>query len=224
MYFPPCACTKKILFFCVLILLSSTLQAKAKIYQIPDHFLEEIKVKKEIVEKNPHSAEAYFELAMSYSYTGQIEAGWAELKKVNDYDKEYAGKVIKKYGDLVAKDPQNWQYNFKLAFGYYFDEKKDLAEQQFSVALKTAPKNIWVMGFLALVKGENGQVEGAIDLCKKALKIEPNATAIHFLLGQALFKKGDYIGFIAESLITIRLKSEEESARKEKKDEEKSKV
>ncbi|MBT3260996.1 tetratricopeptide repeat protein [bacterium] len=80
------------------------------------------------------------------------------------------------------------------------------------------------MGFSALVKGENGQVDGAIDLCKKALKIEPNATAIHFLLGQALLKKGDYIGFIAESLITIRLKSEEEAARKEKKDEEKSKV
>ena len=81
--------------------------------------------------------------------------------------------------------------------------------------LEKNPQNFWVMGFLALVKGEIGETDAAIQLCQKALKIEPKATAIHFLLAQAFFKKGDYFGFVGESLITLRLKSEEDAANKE---------
>ena len=43
---------------------------------------------------------------------------------------------------------------------------------------------------LLLIYGEMDDVDNAVYYCKKGLEIEPNATAIHFLLGSfSIMKK-----------------------------------
>src|SRR5262245_5463271 len=71
--------------------------AWATIYQIPKDLYEESKVLQKAVAASPNSAEAHFNLAMNYAYTGRVTDGWSELKKVDSLDKSYAEKVIAQY-------------------------------------------------------------------------------------------------------------------------------
>ncbi len=183
----------------VFLLISSSLMAK--VYDIPADLLQEGRALKKIYVASPN-AEATFELAMNYAYTGRIEKGWELLKKVPP---PYADVVIKKYGGPSTE----WKTHFKLAFGYYFKEQKKEALQEFQKVLKIEPKQIWAMGFIALVLGDLGHTDEAISWCKKALAIEKNATAIHFLLAEAQRRKGNIMAALGELMIVGRLKSEE---------------
>ena len=178
------------------------------LYKIDPELQSEINQNRAKLVQNP-SAETHFELAMSYTYTGQVEDGWDLLQKIPNYDKDYSSKVIKKYEALSKSNPKEWKYPFKLAFGYYFSERKREALAQFERALRLDPGNPWIMGFIALAKGDLGQLDEAIELCKQAIKIQPNGTALHFLLAQGFQRKGDYAGFLGETLTVLRLRSEE---------------
>lgn len=181
----------------------------ARIYHIPEDLMNEVKANQAALQLAPNSADAHFELAMSYGYTGQIEKGWAELKGIPHYDPQYAPKVIEKYGALTETSPKEWKNWFKLAFGYYFADQKDKALECFQKVLDIDPKHIWAMGFMGLLEGERGNTDKGIEWSKKALVIEPNATAIHFLLAEGYRRKGDYLKTLAQVLIVGRLKSEE---------------
>ncbi|MGE4169102.1 MAG: tetratricopeptide repeat protein [Candidatus Margulisiibacteriota bacterium] len=187
-----------------------SLPVLAKIYQIPADLKAEAKVLQAKTKADP-TPENRFELAMNYGYTGRIEDGWFELRQV---PKDYADDVVKKYEAVVQNDPQNWKALFKLAFGYYFIEKKDEAERCFLKVLDLQPNHVWAMGFIALLEGEKGKTDEAIKWCKKALAIEPNATAIHFLLGEGYRRKGNYWGMTSEIVTVGRLKAEEAVARR----------
>ncbi len=178
----------------------------AELYKPAGYLLDDLKKNEKNYDQDPSSNENKFELAMSYAYTGRILEGWDTLKKV---DKSYAPVVIAKYETLSKKEPGEWRHFFKLGFGYYFQEKKPLAADSFERALSVDPSNIWSMGFLAFVKGDVGQVDEAISLCKKAIQLEPNAIALHVLLGVGYGKKGDYMGVAGEGMIAARLKTEE---------------
>ncbi len=162
-------------------------------YRPPDALYKEIPPAQAAVMASPNSADAHFELAMVYAYTGYIEEGWEELKRVNELNANYAAIAVPKYEALTKSDPTNWKYKFKLAFGYYFQDQKEKGQTQFQLILDQDPNNIWAMGFLAFLKGESGDIPTAISLTKKALTIEPHAPALHFLLGTAYIKKGDYL-------------------------------
>ncbi len=180
----------------------------AATYQIPAELKVEIRENQRIASENPN-ASTYFELAMSYAYTGQIEKGWITLRQIPNYDKHYAPKVVAKYQSLIKDQPKEWKYRFKIAFGYYFLEKKPEAIAAFKDVLSIDPNNVWAMGFIALLESELGHVQEGITWCKRALVIEPNATAIHFLLAQGYYKTGDYMGAISEGLTVGRLKAAE---------------
>ncbi len=186
----------------------------AKIYQIPADLLVESQHNEAILKQNPQDANAIFESSMSDAYTGQIEKGWAQLKTIPTYDKNYAPKVIAKYSALIQHQPKEWRNYFKIAFGYYFSDRKDLAIENFKKVLDISPKNIWAMGFIGLIEGERGNTDEGIAWSQKALDIEPNATAIHFLIAEGYRRKGDYIKAFGHMLIVGRLKSEEAIARK----------
>ena len=181
---------------------------KQKIYIPPAELLQEVKENK--AEFNAtQNASTVFELAMSYAYTGQIEKGWNMLKQIPDYDNNFAPKVLKKYGDLIKKEPNNWKHHFKVAFGHYFEKDKQKAIKSFHDVLKIDPKHIWAMGFIALIEGELKNTDAAINYCKKALKIEKNATAIHFLLAEGYRRKEDYMNTFKHVLIVGKLKTAE---------------
>ncbi|NBV84336.1 tetratricopeptide repeat protein [bacterium] len=192
----------------VALLLCVGTHVNAKVYQASSEILQEAKVNKAAFKANP-SADTVFELAMSYAMTGQIEKGWATLKKIPDYDKNYAPKVIEKYGALIKESPRNWKYHFKLAFGYYFLDQKDQSIACFRKVLDIDPKNVWALGFIALIKGDQGKIDEAVEIAKECNRMEPNAAALHFLLGAGYLKQGNYWGLAQETVTVGRLKAQE---------------
>ena len=198
-----------ILAFLVSFLVTAPLHAK--IYQIPAPLFKEGQKLYQQHKKYPHANEIKFNLAINYAYTGQIEKGWSLLKEVPE---SYAPIVIEEYSKKIKENPKEWKNYFKRAFGYYFLKQKQNTKNDFLSVLKIDPQHIWAMGFLGLVEGEMKNNDKAITWCKKALKIEKNATAIHFLLAEAYRRKGNYIGFTTEMMIVGRLKTEELKKRK----------
>jgi tetratricopeptide (TPR) repeat protein len=184
----------------------------ADIYAIPEALVLDVREKKAALEAHPTSNEARFELAMSYAYTGQIRLGWGTLKTL---PKSYSQEVVATYEGLTSEHLSEWTYPFKLGFGYFFVKKKQEALDAFYEARKRNPDNVWILAFIALIKGEMGHVDEAIKICKQALKMEPNATGVHFLLGEGYRKKGKYIPFLSEMMIVGRLETEEALMRKE---------
>jgi len=51
-------------------------------------------------------------------------------------------------------------------------------------------------------------------VCKEALKKEPNATAIHFLLAEGYRRKGQYSKFMSEMVVVGRLQTAESLERR----------
>ena len=92
-------------------------------------------------------------------------------------------------------------------------DKKDLAIQSFQQALTIYPNHVWSMGLIALIYGEQKNYDKCIEWSKKALRINDDATAIHFLLGKAYYETGNYFGVLGESLSVGRLKSIESKYR-----------
>ena len=201
----------KTLFFYIFLIvtLPQTIEAKRQqIYVPPPSLIEDVKQYKKAYSIS-QNATTVFDLAMSYAYTGQIEKGWNMLKQIPNYDKNYAPKVLNKYSSLINLDPKNWKYHFKLAFGYYFQKDKQASIDSFHNVLKIDSKNLWAMGFIALIEGERSNTDIAITYCKKALKIEKNATAIHFLLAEAYRRKENYMQAFKHVLMVGKLKTAE---------------
>jgi len=198
-------------YLCVILLAAVLIQpVEAKIYQIPDEILVEIATRKKQLEAMPTSNEAKFELAMAYAFAGRIEKGWGALKKI---PKSYSPLIVKKYKHLSKTEPNEWRHPFKLAFGYFFQKKRAESVEQFKRVLEIDPKQIWAMGFIGLVEGDRKRNKEAIKWCKRALKIEPNAMAIHFLLAEGYRRTGNYFGAIGQMMIVGRLKTEESLAK-----------
>ncbi len=204
----------KVVIMAVALLLGFGHPVFAKIYQIPAELKADVALSEQQYKQNPNSADTIFELSMAYAYTGQIEKGWELLKSIPKYDKDYSSKVIKKYEPLTKSQPQEWRNHFKLAFGYYFAGNKDAAVESFKKVLDIDPKHVWAMGFLGLVEGERGNTDKGMEWSKKALAIEPNATAIHFLIAEGYRRKGDYMKAFSHLMMVGRLKSEEALTRK----------
>ena len=167
----------------------------------------------EQINKDPNNADLRFELAMEFTSTGWIELGWDQLKLVPKLKDNYEQVVFDKYSQVVKDDPTNWEAQFRLAFAYYFLDEKNKAIQSFKRVLDVNPKHIWSMGLIALLYGENEDYDQCIKWSKKALKINDDATAIHFLLGKAYYETGNYFGVLGESLSVGRLKSIESKYR-----------
>jgi tetratricopeptide (TPR) repeat protein len=174
----------------------------AKIYQIPEDLKDDVRLEYKNYSEHSESNESKFNLAMTYAYTGQIKKGWDILKTI---DKSYSRVVIDQYSVRIKKDPTNWKSHFKIEFGYFFVGEKQSSVDSFYKVLALKPDMVWAMGFIGLVKGEMGEVDAAIKICKEASKLEPQATGIHFLLAEGYRKKGQYFRFIKE-MNTCRLR------------------
>lgn len=195
----------------LLFVICLTQLSMAKIYEIPEELKQEVRASHEAYTKDKESNEAKFNLAMTYAYTGQIKKGWDILKTV---DKSYSKVVIDTYNKKIEAEPGEWRNHFKIAFGYFFAKKKQKAIDEFYTVLKLKPDMVWALGFIALIRGEMGEVDEAIRICNQALDMEPQATAIHFLLAEGYRKKGQYVRFLKQMLIVGRLQTEEKVRRR----------
>jgi len=100
-----------------------------------------------------------------------------------------------------------WKLRFRLAFVYFANGKKQDAIREFENVLVIDPYNVWAYGYLALIYGEMGDIDKGIELTKKGLSIDKNVAALHLLLSEGYYKKGDNWGGWAERFEALRLKA-----------------
>lgn len=198
------------LLFGILVLFSICclgLGISAQAWRITPELEKEIEVKKEAVNKNPDDPLARFDLAITYAYTNHFVNGWNELKKTVDLDPEFRKKGFDLYLKKVNKEPNDWRLRFRLAFAYYFNSEKEEAIIQLKNVLILDPYNVWAYGYIALIYGEIGDVDAAMKYTKEGLAIDSNVAALHLLLSEGYYKKGDsWKGFL-ERMEALRLRS-----------------
>lgn len=173
-------------------------------------FRKEIAQKEAAVAKNPKSADAHFDLAITYAYTNKIQEGLAELKKTGDLviDRgDYARKLIEKYYAAVKKDPSEWRARFRLAFAYYFGGFQDYAILEMQNIANMDPETPWPWGYMAIIYAEQNKWDKAIDSMKKAISIDSNVAAFHLGLGQGYYKINRPTAGFSETLEALRLKA-----------------
>ncbi|MDD5382047.1 MAG: hypothetical protein PHH60_00090 [Candidatus Margulisbacteria bacterium] len=197
---------KKILLTFVIGYLSFSLYP-AEAWRITPELQKELNQKQAEARANPNDPQARFELAMTYAYTNHLIDGMISIKKIHEMDPGFKKKALGIYINKVNENPNDWRLRFRLAFVYTFNEKKTDAIREFYTVLKLDPYNVWAYGYLALLYGEIGEVDKAIELTKQGLKIDSNVAALHLLLSEGYYKKGDSWGGWMERMEALRLKA-----------------
>lgn len=185
------------------LLIVSSVQA----WTISKELQTEVQEKKAAVVKTPNDAFARFDLAVTYSYTNHILESWEEIKKIPDLDPSFKKKGLIFYIEKVTENPQDWKLRFRLAFALYFNGRKAEAIEQFKNVLIIDPYNVWAYGYISLAYGEMDKIDEAILWAKKGIKVDRFVAALHLLLSQGYYRKGDNWSGFAEAAETLRLKA-----------------
>jgi len=194
---------KIILAVCCLLLVIGCASA----WRITPELQKELDQKKAAVQANPGNADARFDLAITMAYTNNIQDGWDQLKKTVELDPDYKTKGLNFYLNKVTASPNDWRLRFRLAFAYYFNDKKKEAVHELDNVLILDPYNVWAYGYAALILGEMGNVDTALAYTKKGLAIDSNVAALHLLLSEGLYKKNDSWGGFVERVAALRLRA-----------------
>jgi tetratricopeptide (TPR) repeat protein len=187
--------------------LVATLSIASLAFKITPELQKEVLEKQKAVASCPASAEARFDLAITYAYSNYVKEGWDELRKVPDLDKNFPAYALKKYGELAASNPQDWKIAYRHAFALYFNGKKMDAYNEFGRVLKLEPGNALAYGYRSLILGEMGKVNDAIVEVKKGLAIDQQIAALHLLLADGYLKTGKSWEGFWEGVEASRLKS-----------------
>jgi tetratricopeptide (TPR) repeat protein len=157
----------------------------------------------------PENPDAQFDLAMAYARTPFLEDGWEALKRCNALDPAYADKVVARYEGAIAADPADAEAHFRLAFGYYFQNKKDLARAQLEQVVALTPQDAWAYDYLGFLVAEQtpNQLDEAFKIWQKALAIDPNNAVAHYLIGQVYYRQGKFMQAAASLANALRLRS-----------------
>jgi tetratricopeptide (TPR) repeat protein len=179
----------------------------ANAWRITPELQKELKEKQAAVRANPKSADARFDLAITMAYTNNIQDGWDNLKKTVELDPGYRKKGLELYLNKAIENPNDWRLRFRLAFAYYFNDKKKDAIRELDNVIILDPYNVWAYGYAALIYGEIGEVDTAMNYTKRGLKIDSSVAALHLLLAEGYNRKGDkWRGFL-EAMEAMRLRA-----------------
>jgi tetratricopeptide (TPR) repeat protein len=198
---------QKGLLIVIAVLLVVSLSSNGFAWVISKELKQELLEKKAAAAKNPKDPSTLFDLAITYGYTNHLLEGIDTLKKINVIDPQFRFQALGIYIKKVIEDPGDWKLRFRLAFVYYFNDKKTDSVREFENVLKIDPYNVWAYGYMALLYGEMGEIDKAISITKQALKIDSNVAALHLLLGEGYLRKGDFWGGWAERMEAIRLRA-----------------
>lgn len=196
--------------FFIVLFFSLSFKNLFSLYELPQNLINEYKYLKSEYENFPTSNQACFDFAMVCAYTGDIEYGFNVLKRV---DISFANTVISQNIKLIQSDGNEWRYYFKLAFGYYFIQNHDLTINTFKEVLNIDPNHIWAMAFISFVYGEQGDYDECLFWAYKALQIEPDAAALHFLVANAYKLQGKYFKAARYFVSCVRLRTAEQTYR-----------
>ncbi|MFA5113818.1 MAG: hypothetical protein WC529_05955 [Candidatus Margulisiibacteriota bacterium] len=176
-------------------------------WRITPELQKELAQKQAAVRANPTDPDTRFDLAITMAYTNNLQDGWANLKKTVELDPGYRKKGLELYIAKVTAAPSDWRLRFRLAFAYYFNDRKKEAIRELDNVLKIDPYNVWAYGYIALIYGELGEVDTAMDYTRRGLKIDSNVAALHALLGEGYNRKGDKWKGFSEIMEALRLRA-----------------
>lgn len=133
-----------------------------------------IKEYEKISKSDPQYASAQYEIALSLY---QLD----DKQKVGTFLKECFEKK------LAVKEPSLY-----VLYGSFLSDQKeyDQAEKIFKEAMTVTPNNSILLYNYAILKLRNKDNQGAIDLLKKTLTIDPNYSSAHYFLGIMAFESG----------------------------------
>jgi tetratricopeptide (TPR) repeat protein len=187
---------------CLLLVLGPALA-----WRITPELQKELATKQAAVRAKPQDADARFDLAITMAYTNNIQDGWTNLKKTVELDPDYRKKALNEYIIKVNAEPNDWRLRFRLAFTYYFNDKKKDAIREFNNVLILDPGNVWAYGYLALIHGELNEVDTAMSYTKRGLKIDSSVAALHLLLAEGYNRQGNKWGAMLEGMEAVRLRA-----------------
>ncbi|MFH1684077.1 MAG: tetratricopeptide repeat protein, partial [Candidatus Margulisiibacteriota bacterium] len=179
----------------------------AHAWRITPELEKELIAKKAAVAEKPNDPAALFDLAITDAYTNHLIDGMSVLRKLGETDPNYKNVALKTYFKKVTKEPNDWKLRFRLAFAYYFNGKKKEAIREFKNVLKIDPYNVWAYGYIALLYGEMDEVDKAMEITRQGLEIDSNVAALHLLLSEGYYKKGDSWNGFFERMEALRLKA-----------------
>lgn len=179
----------------------------AHAWRITPELQKELETKQAAVRANPNDANARFDLAITMAYTNNLQDGWNNLKKTVEIDPSFKKKGLEMYEKKVTENPSDWRLRFRLAFAYYFNERKKEAIRELENVLKIDPYNVWGYGYQALIYGELNETDTAMEITKKGLAIDSNVAALHLLLGEGYNRKGDKWKGFMETMEAVRLRA-----------------
>lgn len=165
----------------------------------------------------PDSADAAFEYAVCLSYMGKVEESRSMLKKVRALDPEFAAKALPRYLEQSRQDPADLKLKFRLGFLYYFGDKYDQALGIFREIADHAPAgqlNAWALGYMAVIKSDQGKWSEAEDLVRRALRLEPDAYGLHAALAAALKAQGHLLAAVGEYFTALKARRDFEAYEK----------
>ncbi|MBU0672207.1 MAG: hypothetical protein KJ732_04165 [Candidatus Margulisbacteria bacterium] len=176
-------------------------------WRITTELEQELEQKKAAVDGKPNDPAARFDLAVTQAYTNHLIDGMSSIRKIHKLDPDFKKKALGDYIKKVTAKPNDWRLRFRLAFAYYFNDQKQNAIHEFENVLMIDPYNVWAYGYLALLYGEIDKVDKAMEITKQGLAIDSNVAALHLLLSEGYYKKGDsWKGFL-ERMEAVRLKA-----------------
>jgi tetratricopeptide (TPR) repeat protein len=176
-------------------------------WRITKELQEELAAKQAAVRANPGDPDARFDLAITMAYTNNLRDGWDNLKKTVELDPGYKKKGLNLYIKKVTENPGDWRLRFRLAFAYYFNDRKKDAIHELDNVLIIDPYNVWAYGYISLIYGELGDVDTAMNYARKGLSVDNSVAALHLLLAEGYSRKGNNWKSFTEGLEAVRLKA-----------------
>jgi tetratricopeptide (TPR) repeat protein len=170
------------------------------------------------VRAHPDDPTVAFEYAVCLSYMGKVEDGRAALRQVRKLDPSFAKKTLPRYLRDAESRPQDSHLLFRVAFLRYFNDQSDLAFVVFEKVANqqpVGPLTAWALAYMAVIKSDGNQWEDSEKLVRQALKIEPDAYALHAALAAALRGQGRYVAATGAFFTALNKRTEFENYERE---------
>jgi Flp pilus assembly protein TadD len=193
----------------ILLLVVAAMAARpvAAAYVIEPPIAREYLELKQRVLRQPADAALMFDYAVCLAYLGKIEASRAALRKVRELDPRFAERALPEYRERYHRDPTDARVAFRLGFLYYFDGQSEPALRTLGAVAERRPPgqmNAWALAYMAVIKGEQQQWAQAEELVRRALRLEPDAYALHAALAAALKAQGQLFAAVREYFIALQ--------------------
>lgn len=108
------------------------------------------------------------------------------------FDNKKYKEAIDEMGKAVRLFPTNYLINLLLAYSYSQLQDHSNASDYFEKCLNLRENDVTVLNGLAFTKYSNGEVDTALVLLNRALKIDPNNAQVYGMIGMIYSKKEMY--------------------------------